>query len=155
MAKSTPRPRSLYLIVVYAMLLHFIWAAALIYDSPESITAMSIMATLFSRPVMIGLLAGSSILAGFGIWSTATAAYLLMLPQQFLLFISAGAATKAMILGSFADGTVRSHWFLIADQAPAVLIATLHFVAFLQKLISDDLERYGIHLTVPRDQRDG
>jgi hypothetical protein len=55
----------------------------------------------------------------------------LMVPQQFLLFISAGGAIQAMVEGQFADGTIRSVYFLLADQSPAVLAAIGHTLAIV------------------------
>ncbi len=36
-----------------------------------------------------------------------------------------------MVLGQFADGIQRSHWFLIVDQIPIILIALGHTTALL------------------------
>jgi len=60
---------------------------------------------------------------------------LLLVPQQFLLFLCAGAAIHAIAVGEFADGTQRSSMFLLADQVPMILIAVFHSWAMVLILI--------------------
>jgi hypothetical protein len=53
----------------------------------------------------------------------------LMLPQQTLLVISGIGAARASYLGAFPDGVIRSHEFILSDQAPAVLAVVTHTCA--------------------------
>ena len=56
---------------------------------------------------------------------------LLLIPQQLLLWLSAGGAFQAIWLGHFADGVQRSHAFILVDQCPTILIAIFHSWAML------------------------
>ncbi len=47
--------------------------------------------------------------------------------------ISAVGALGAMITGMFADGVVRPHEFIIADQVPAVLLALMTVLALMER----------------------
>lgn len=117
------------LIVVYAIALHTTWALCLLIDpAAAGATAM------FSAKVL-GAFAGAMIylavsamalmsLSQVGVWRP-----LLMLPQQTLLVMSSIMATQAMWMGHFADGVARSHFFIIADQSPAVIAMAIHTYA--------------------------
>jgi len=121
-----------YLIILYAVLLHLTWCAALLYDSAAGrATAVHTLLDYVSPTVAAGIyfaVAGCALL-GFFCRRVATPYYLL--PQQAIMMISAGGALQAMWLGQFADGVQRSHAFLVADQAPAVIGAFLHSLAIL------------------------
>ena len=119
-------------ILWYAIALHAIWAGIL-FGWPEAAHTTS----LDTHREIIG---NTYLLASMFTISTILAVYailvdgehrvlwlaLFLLPQQFALMISAYGAGQAMINGEFADGTQRSQAFLIADQCPAILAATLH-----------------------------
>jgi hypothetical protein len=122
---------SVSLMVLYAVVLHLVWAAMLLVDNQVSaVTAIASLRYVFPFPfavlVMIwcALSAFSAFYVRNGYWAAG-----LMVPQQFLLFISAGGAIQAMVEGQFADGTIRSAYFLVADQSPAVLAAIGHTLA--------------------------
>jgi hypothetical protein len=66
---------------------------------------------------------------------------LCMIPQQLLLYISAGGSFRAIWLGQFADGVERSHAFLLADQAPSILIALFHSWAIVLILIFSEKDK--------------
>jgi hypothetical protein len=93
---------------------------------------------LFSLGLAAELYLGAAILAVYGMWFAPRRTRVwLLLPQQFLLLVSGFAALHAMILGQFADGVVRAHTFLIADQSPILLVAIFHTVA-LVRIARDD-----------------
>lgn len=56
----------------------------------------------------------------------------LLLPQQFLLWVSALGAWSAIVNQSFADGIKRPWAFLAADQGPYILLAIFYTIAILQ-----------------------
>ncbi len=53
------------------------------------------------------------------------------MPQQILLMMSAAGAVESMWLGQFADGVLRPHTFIIADQIYSILAAIGHTVAII------------------------
>lgn len=119
------------LIVVYAIILHLVWAVSL-WASPTTANATAVHTLLqfLSIPQAIAVYLSVACLAIIGLiyrenlWKP-----LFLLPQQFVLIVSAGGALWAMWIGQFADGIQRSHEFLIADQSPAVIAALLHTYA--------------------------
>lgn len=122
------------LIVWYSVLLHLIWAVSYFEDyGTASVTAVSALVIWIPDHLIgivlliVALLAGIGVVRGEG-----RIPALLMLPQQFIMFLCAGGALQAMWLGQFADGVQRSHWFLAADQSPAVLAAFLHMIAVVR-----------------------
>lgn len=117
--------------ILYVIVLHYAWAVLIfIYDGVTAVTALAAMRYIMPRPfVMIAL----TVAATLSLWSlfarSKWTAVLLMVPQQFFLFVGAGGAVEAMWEGHFADGVVRPHTFLIADQIHMVLTAICHSLA--------------------------
>lgn len=122
------------LIVVYACMVHYVFAAALLMDSSTvGITAVSSVVNLIGSDIgAAGCFLGAASLSILGLGASGRAGFFLMAPQQFILIISAGGAINAMVAGHFADGVVRPHWFLIADQSPAVAAAIAHTAALVR-----------------------
>lgn len=122
------------LIVVYACMVHYVFATALLMDSSAvGITAISSVVGLVGSDLLAAgcfLCVGSLAILGLG--ASGRIGLILMAPQQFILIVSAGGAINAMITGRFADGVVRPHWFLIADQSPAVAAAIAHTIALVR-----------------------
>lgn len=56
---------------------------------------------------------------------------LCLVPQQLLLYLSAGSGIRAIVLGQYADGTMRSHAFIAADQGLTVFLAVFHTWAMM------------------------
>ena len=56
---------------------------------------------------------------------------LCLLFQQFLLFLAASSALDVVISGRFADGVVRFHAFILADQIIYLLLAIFHTWAII------------------------
>ena len=118
--------------VYYAVLLHGIWAVMLLFsDEPFGSTPLH---TLFfgHRFVTAAVLLAASVLAVRGIRRRGTrAGWLLLLPQQVLLMISAIGGIVAAILGHYADGVSRPGLFIAADQLPGVVAALCHTFAII------------------------
>jgi hypothetical protein len=123
-----------HLIIVYAILLHLIWAISLIAD-PAAGNATAVHTLLNFVPtvaaIIIYFLVADLAIAGLFCRKSSFIKSLCLLPQQFIMMISAGGSLWSMWLGQFADGVQRSHAFLIADQAPAVIAALLHTYAII------------------------
>jgi hypothetical protein len=120
-----------WLIIWYAIILHFVWAITLAFSPTAGYaTAVHTMLEFISVPWAITLYGVVAFMATIGLYCRhGFGRVIALLPQQFVLMVSAGGALWAMYLGQFADGVQRSHEFLIADQSPAVIGAILHTVA--------------------------
>lgn len=130
------------IVVVLAIVQHLVWATMLLL-SPDTFGVTSIRGLndlLGSTHVAVVVLL--FVVAYLAIWSFLVAPrslsrVVLMLPQQFVLYVSAGGAVVCMATGTFSDGTVRSIPFLIMDQLPALLFALGHTAAIGQVVIED------------------
>jgi hypothetical protein len=71
-------------------------------------------------------LVGHSLLASRREGPTPPWAALLLLPQQWLLLITATGAWIAIANGAYADGVPRSSAFIAADQLPRAMFSVLH-----------------------------
>jgi hypothetical protein len=128
------RIRTLPWIIWYAVLLHTLWACLLLASpKPYGATALHVYSPL-PRPLMAGVLLAASVLAAWAItrhqpsWQTLAA----LLPQQAILTASAYAAAVAVIAAHYGDGVIRPRPFILADQAPAILIFALHTAAVVE-----------------------
>lgn len=149
--RTSAKPGSMnhHFIIWYAVILHLLWAAILLGSGiPIGATALTTMNIMLS-PMMIGavlLLVGLS--AWYGMYCGRCPERMVcnnagrcfrrkrrdiiwMLPQQLILMIAAGDSLHAIIAGRYGDGTVRPTLFILADQAPGVLVAILHSLALV------------------------
>lgn len=124
------------IVILLAIAQHVIWAICLMVDQTAlGVTGMfGIKHLPFATPFpVIFVLFAIASMAMFAIWQANwLVRVLFMMPQQFVLCVSAGGAIISMWSGVFADGTVRSSAFLIVDQIPGVLLAAGHTVAVFQ-----------------------
>jgi hypothetical protein len=135
-ATTDSMPRRRYpLIVLYAVVLHYVWGASLIANPGSgAATSLAGLAWLFGpKPLAIILFAVASMSLVFVAFESVRGipSVLFALPQQAVLLMSAWAALTAMWSGEFADGVSRPVAFIVADQAPAVIAAALHAVAIV------------------------
>lgn len=124
------------LMVLYAVALHYLWAACTLIDrSSLFATALSVFYTHLYLPpwIMPGIFVFVATLSVIALCMPrmTPGAIALMLPQQFTLTMSAWGAMSATLAGHFGDGVVRSHTFILADQAPAILAAIGHTLAII------------------------
>jgi hypothetical protein len=126
-----PGPGAALMGVWFAIALHGLWAGLLLFsDQPKNVTAVYALAALF--PDRFGLAIVLVSVAGCALYGilrndgTIGARIALLLPQQLALGVSAAGAVHSMLAGQYADGVARSHVFLTADQAPAVLALFIH-----------------------------
>ena len=127
-------------IIWFAVFLHLLWGILLmISGDPVNITAIHTSMSLFKFRLLLGsvyIIAGfSSAISLRSKRRKSLTDLLLLLPQQFLLMVSAGGAINAMYLSQFADGVIRPRSFLVADQMPVVFIALFHSCAILDSYI--------------------
>ena len=118
------------LVLLFAISQHVWWAAMLWLDARAGdVTALATMQRLLGSRVLeiavLILVSLAAILALF--WRRPGAGrLLLLLPQQFLLVVSACGAVGAMASRSFPDGVERSFAFIAADQGSHIMMALLH-----------------------------
>lgn len=120
--------------ICVACLMHMIWSIGLVFDHDAiHATGLQTVLVIAREPIWAAFLFGTvAFLAFLGIVVHQTwVRVILILPQQVVLWFSVVGAGHAMYLGQFADGTIRSHWFLIVDQVPVILIAMGHTAALL------------------------
>lgn len=126
--------------ILYAILLHWVWGSVLMSSTaPLQVTAIStiIKIGLVSAPAAGLFYLLVAVTAMIGLFVHKKYSIFFLLPQSAVLWLGAYGAWKAMTLGMFADGVIRSHEFLITDQAPAVIAAIFHTAAVLNKFFSE------------------
>ena len=121
-------------IIWYAILLHTLWGCLLLASQkPYGATALHVYSPV-PRLVMAGALLTASVLAAWAItrrqpsWQTLAA----LLPQQAILTVSAYAAAAAVVTAHYGDGVIRPRPFILADQAPVILVFVLHTAAVVE-----------------------
>ena len=121
-------------IVWYAIFLHTLWACLLLASrNAYGATALHVYSPL-PRPLMAGALLTAYVLAAWAItrrqssWRTLAA----LLPQQAILTVSAYAAAAAVVAAHYGDGVIRPRPFILADQAPVILVFALHTAAVVE-----------------------
>lgn len=125
-------PSSHSVIIVYGVILHGVWAAALFFDPDvRGVTAIWELSTWAPAPYTKFVLATVAVLAAVALFLKELPRTALLLPQQLILLLSAWGALQAMYLSAYADGVLRPRAFLIADQMPAVLLAVAHTIAII------------------------
>lgn len=121
------------IMVVYAAVLHICWAVC-IYSNTLSVNATSVSAIyrfIDNINATITTLLLSSFLSIAGLVLNGKGRWLMLVPQQIILMMSATGAVSAMWLGHFADGVGRPVEFIIVDQLYAVLTAIGYTVALI------------------------
>ena len=145
-----PTPIASYAAVMYAALLHVIEAAILLATTSAdgSIGMDALLWVIPHRFILVGMLlaasgaASSVILVGRRL--PVGLVILLLAPQQWFLLVTGLSAWLAVWHGSYADGVLRPHAFITADQLPRGMFSLIHLTAI-----------YGIaifqrHRTIPR-----
>jgi len=121
------------LIIMYAIVVHVITGVVLIInpDAGASTGPSSVVQLFFDS----SLLAGIVMLIAAGL---AMAAHLhrplrswAYWPQQLLLVVAAVGALVAVVMGNYADGTVRPTLFIATDQLPVMLLPFFHALAIV------------------------
>ncbi len=125
--------RKISIVVMCSIAMHLFWAAMIVVDRTVLNTnSVSALYRYVHEPnLLFALLVATSLLAILGICSRAPLVALLLIPQQLVLMASAGGAIEAAWLGQFADGVVRSHAFIAADQVYSIVIAIGHTAAIV------------------------
>lgn len=125
-------------VVLFACLLHMTWAGLLVLDPSSGFsTPLRLLVRLsggsWRASVVLVLVAIPAV--GFTFRRIGVSHLqmgLMLIPQQLVLFVSAGAALHSAVLGKYADGTLRSTAFILGDQLSVILLALLYSVVILE-----------------------
>lgn len=125
-------------VIIYASLLHYAWAALLAYDpaAGNSTPVHVLVHYCGGRPqaVFVLLLTATMALCAPLVHHPAVRRAMLpvlLIPQQIILFMSAGAGIDAALVGHYADLTPRPWPFILSDQLPVILVSLLYTTALL------------------------
>ena len=137
-----PRKLRNFPIILMATIHQYVGAVALMLDAASSkATNLHILHQIVPRYSLIEFLlflVPTIALLGFFARRKVTT-LICLVPQQLLLFLSAGSAVRAIALGSYPSGVFRSPAYIAADESLTILIAIFHTWAMLLILrYSDD-----------------
>jgi hypothetical protein len=124
------------MLVCFVAIMHILWACLLIFHGgPIATTATSLFRCLVpSYEVRALVYLVSGLLPVVLIWRPGSVLGLIsVLPQQILLLLSGISAVVAISSGHFADGVVRPHIFIAADQGIFIVLAVLHVFESLDR----------------------
>jgi hypothetical protein len=125
--------RPISIMVLFAIALHYWWAICLAVDkSALGVNAIdALYRYIHPLPLLVGVIATAATMALVGLFTELPWILLFLIPQQALLMMSAAGAVESMWLGQFADGVLRPHTFIAADQFYSVLAAIGHTAAII------------------------
>lgn len=118
--------------IYYATFLLCAWAIMLLFSADPfgstPVSALKFGHRFIAAPVLLA----ASALAMRGVRRRGTpSGWLLMMPQQALLILSAIAALAAIASGHYADLEPRPRLFIAADQMPGIVAAFCHTFAII------------------------
>lgn len=123
--------------IAFACLLHLAWAVLLCFPGAGGATPIALLVRICGGPGRTALVLVAVSVAAFvfpfrryGISPGQMALHLL--PQQFVLFVSAGAGVQSIALGHYAVGVPRPMAFIAVDQLPVILLALCYTVVVLE-----------------------
>lgn len=127
--------RSVSIMVLSAVGLHLCWAIIILFDeSAVNATAVNALFRYIDPPrLLAGSVAAAAFLALYAMLAPGTWTLLLLLPQQVLLMMSAAGAVEAIWASQFADGAIRPHGFIAADQIYSIIVAIGHTAAIIMQ----------------------
>jgi hypothetical protein len=131
--KNDPHdPRRRPIVIVLAIVMHVAWGVSFLLAGVPRTTALAWAA---SNPpsLMAAIYLAAGLAAAYSLfrWSPGRLSVALLIPQQFLLLLSAGSALEAVAVGAYADGVSRSRVFILDDQIPVLLLAAGHTLAIV------------------------
>jgi hypothetical protein len=125
-------------VILAASLLHIAWAVLLLVDERAGAsTPLHIVVVIcggrYRAAVVLCLVAVAALAFPFiQIPVSNLAVTLMLLPQQIVLLMSAGAGVRAALYSHYADGVIRPQAFILSDQMAMLALALLYVVTVLQ-----------------------
>ena len=120
------------MIIALASWVHYTWAFTL-FSEPVQTVGLGLSLKLMPSNILAGcmyLVAGFlATIAIVGRYKEPSSGVKLLIPQQFLLFVSAISAIVCIANGQYADGIIRSWKFILDDQCWMIYLCILHAVA--------------------------
>lgn len=124
----------------FATAIHLVWGTALIlFDNLHTTTIDYLYVFLGAKLagivlIIVGLAAATSVLLAHKAVTIKMKFmnFMLSLPQQFALTLSAGSAWIAIWKGAYADGVLRPHVFILCDQFWIFLVVIFHTLALIR-----------------------
>ena len=141
-------------IIWFAIVLHTTWGCLLLASTkPYGATALHVFGDV-PRVLMAVLLFLASGLAAWAVTrrQPSLRSLVALLPQQAILTLSAYAAVLAVIEAHYPDGVIRPRGFILADQAPAIIVLILHTAAGREMRRSRTPSRCSSRLSAMCDQ---
>jgi hypothetical protein len=129
-------------IILYASVLHIGWAVLLLVSwKAANSTPVRIISQVFGgRWRAAVVLAAVAIAAmAFPLRSNGRRRVWLLIPQQVVLLLSAGAGVHAAAVQHYADGVARSWPFILSDQLPVVLAALLYTACIFEAAVTHEV----------------
>ncbi len=122
------------LMIWYASALHILWAIMLTINPLAGFATTTLSLTKVFGDHLVPMLVISAAASLYGLYKVKNPllALVCMLPQQAVWSVAAWGASKAILLGMYGDGTIRSPWFIGADQAPVIGIVIFYTFAIWQ-----------------------
>lgn len=127
------RDRPVSIMVLYCVVLHLWWMLMVSIDSAAiNATGVNALFRVFTdRQLLAAALGGVSVLAVAGMFMRPPWVVWCLMPQQFMLLMSASGAISAIWSSQFADGVVRPRGFIAADQFYIIIAALGHTLAVI------------------------
>jgi len=135
------RGQRVSVMVLFAVTLHFFWAFIILYD-PQSLGATGIASLyriIHPSSLLVLTLVCSSTLTLIGLLLRYPLSFILLIPQQILLMMSAAGAIEAIFISQYADGVLRPWAFIAADQVYSIIAALGHTLAMALFVLRRDL----------------
>ena len=124
-------------IVWLSILTHLVWGVALVADERAGwATATSVLHGMVGHHVVEGLLVflvGVLALVSEARKRRDVRSFVLLIPQQLLLFISAYGSFLAVTKSQYGDGVPRPFLFILVDQFAWILVAIFHAVVVAER----------------------
>jgi hypothetical protein len=147
-------------IIGFSCLLHLGWAS-LIAINPRAVNATPLSGIYIlcqqNIPMTIFILVSVAVMASLFLsfrlrqrYNLASLAVLL-LPQQIILWISAGSGIWATVVQHYADGIERSWAHIATDQLSIILMAFLYTIAILESSNPPIIGRIAYRTDHPHD----
>lgn len=135
------RAQRVSVMVLFAVTLHLFWACLTLYDQQAmgATGLASLYRWIYPPTFLIIVLVGASISTLIGIALRHPWSFIMLIPQQILLMMSAAGAIEAIFISQYADGVLRPWAFIAADQAYSVIAALGHTLAMLLFVLKRDL----------------
>jgi hypothetical protein len=128
-------------VITATSVLHLAWTILLVLSASTAFSTpvsgvISLTGSRYAAAITLG---AAALLALFVGWlyrserhSPATWTMTIgLVPQQFLLLVSALSGIRAIAVGHYSDGTARAWEFIAGDQLPVIIITLLYTTAIL------------------------